>query len=202
MDIFLFGVINLVGFGRHLFAGTAVNQDRIFTAFAQGNANAVDSRVPSTDDDNAFGGDHALAQSDSAQVVDATFREAVVAFIFTFDAHRLGLESTGAEEDRVVLFFELTQRDIAAELDAIFDFNTKVGDNIGFALQQRARHTIVGNADCDRTARLVEHVDYLDLVPFERQVIGAGQTSRASTNDDNLFPCRFLGFMRRFLNMQ
>ena len=134
--------------------------------------------------------------------MDTTFGEAVVSFILTFDAHRLRLESSGAKENRIVLLFQLTQRNIAAELDAIFNFNTEVGDNIGFTLQQRARHTIIRNADSNRTARLIEHVNNLDLVPFERQVIGAGQTSGAGTDNHDFFARWCFGFMRWLLNVQ
>ena len=185
LDILFFSVINLVVLSRHLFTRPAIDQDRVFAAFTQSDTHTVNSSVAAADDDNALGCDHAFAESYFAQVVDAAFREAIVAHVFAFDTHRLRFESTCAKEDRVVLFFEFTQGDIATEFDAVFDLDTQVSDDVRFALQQRSRHTEIGNTDSNRTTRLGKHIDNFDLVAIQCQIVGAGQTSGAGTNNDD-----------------
>ena len=55
-----------------------------------------------------------------------------------------------------------------------------------FALLDVSRHTVVRDADSDSATRLTAPVDNFNLMTFERQVIGTGQTGRTGTNDDNL----------------
>ncbi len=133
--------------------------------------------------------------------MDAAGRKAVIPLVFALHPHGLGLESSGTEEDGVVLLLELLEGDITAKFYTVFDLDPESLDDIRFPLQKMSRHTVIGDTYGHCTAGLGEHVDDFDLVPFERQIVGAGQSGRAGSDDNDLLAGRGLGLHGRLMMM-
>src|SRR5579875_326436 len=80
---------------------------------------------------------------------------------------------------------EIIDGEVASELDVGLEFDTQLPDVVQFTIHHIFRQAILRNAIAQHAARLRLHLENLAVMPFERQVVGAGQASRAGTNNSD-----------------
>ena len=76
---------------------------------------------------------------------------------------------------------------------AKIDFDAEIFDDVDFSIQLGFRQAIVRDTVAHDTARLCTFVEDFDVMSFLCQIVGSGQTDRATTDDGDFLAgrCRF-----------
>ena len=113
--------MDLHGIGRHLLAGTAVEEVDIFLAYAKGRAHAVDGDVPATHHGNPLPFGIGVCPLVDAVEVLYPRDKALISGLLPFDPHGHGILSTCSDEDGCVFLFHCAEGDVFPHLGIRFD---------------------------------------------------------------------------------
>ena len=95
-----------------------------------------------------------------------------------------------AEKHGVVIFANLFQRDILADVAVELGLDTKIEDALNFGVKHFARGTKTGNAVAHHAAEVFVFVKNGDGMPFQGQLIGTRQAGRSAADQGNFLAGR------------
>ncbi len=162
--------------------------------FTQGHPDTVNSCVTTPDHADLLTHSGRFAHIGIAQKLDTASEETVVAFILTFDTHRLRFVSTGSQQHGIMLLFQLHQADVNTDLGVIDNIDTHGTDNIDITLKDMTRHPVGRNTDSNHTTAKTFRQGFVDGagITFESQIVGSRKTSRAGSDNGDILV--FFGF--------
>ena len=111
--------------------------------------------------------------------------------MFGLDIQVFGFAKSNAEENRVVLAFELRQRHVPSDSDSISDFYSKSADHLCFSDGIFSPHLIRSNAVGIQTAGMWFGIEDHGAVSKPSQFRGARQARRTGADERNAMSIRF-----------
>ena len=175
----LFGLLRLLGMGRHLGAGTPVNDQRVVRAQAAGYPGSVHRGVAAAVDRDAPPDHRAVTGGDTAQ---ERHRVHDPARVLRRDVDALGQVGTHGDERRVESALAPFGVQILHPMAAA-DAHAQRSEPVKLAVQDVTRHPVGRDAVTHHPAGPVTGIPDLDLVAEPGQVIGGGKPARTGADD-------------------
>ncbi len=167
--------------GRHLGAGTAVDDERVVRAQTACYPRGVHRGVAAAVDCDALPDQRPLTRGDTTQ---ERHRVHDPARVFGRDLNTLGQVGAHRDEDGVKAAFEPLSVEVLHPVAAA-DAHAERGDPVKLAVEHVSRHPIGRDAVAHHPAGPVARVPYLDLVAQPGQVVGGGKPARPGADDQH-----------------
>ena len=189
LDPLFEGLLDLLGCGRHLRPGAAVEDEDLLRTRADGRPDGIHRDVPAADDGDPVAEGDLLAQVDPFEVIDPVDDplELLARYV-----ELAGEDGPAADEDGVVLLPELLERDILPDRGVEVDLHPQLLDHLDLRLENVLGEAVFGDAHGEPAAGHGQGLEDVDVVAFDRQVVRRGEPRGTGADDGDLLPLLLL----------
>ena len=190
---FVLRLVDLVGFGGHLGAGAAIDQDG-FSPQPDRRAGAVNGGITTPDHRNLLASGEPLGEHLILEVIDPeiTTGQGAARVI-----HRYRLGNANRQTDRIIVAAQRRESDLVAQSLPGVDPHATLAHQRNLLIEDRLGQPVFGDAVAQPATRFGHRLEQIDLEPLVTQIVTAGEAARAAA--DNGHPLALGGLLCRLI---